>query len=883
MKKIIKLLSICLALILILSSGLCTGITALADDENYCGENTTWNYVDGILTISGTGVTNDYKLFYQANIPWYSYMSQIKSVVVEEGVTGLGNTLFVDCINLTSVTLADSVKSIGVNTFSGCESLEEFTVTKGIEFIDSFAFTNCTSMVNYKVDEENEFFICEDGSLLSKDKTKFYNYPIGRSDEEYTIPDTVTVIMPYAFSKAVNLKTVNFPEGLLKIDDEAFYGCTSLESVKLYEGLKILNGGVFQECSSLSSIDLPDGITHIGGLVLGGTAFSNDFSNWENNVLYCKNYLLSGTYMYMDEEKDIFEFSDFEGDLTVKDGTVLIAQEAFSFCDVTSVSFPDSLKYLCYGAFYGTQISGAELTGACVLEDQVFYDCEKFNLLKLNSGIISIGFDIAGETPYWTNVENYTDGLLYNNGYVLDYNSSLGATPALNDDTVLIATNAFESSKISDINIPGSLKYIGNEAFINCSYLSSVTIPESVEKIGEYAYGYSKTYNSGKEEYVYTVKSNVTIKGYNNTVASEYAAENGITFEAFDAECNHNFEWVIDSQAGCDRTGLKHEECSICHETQNENTVISATGEHSWEWVIDEEATCGNTGFKHKECTICHKKQKENTVIPATGEHSYDVKTYAPTCETGGYTHHKCRGCPYEYKDNYVDPKGHKYDYDCDAWCNVCYLHREVTHTYAIKNQPATLTRNGKIDTYCTVCGAVDYSEPIYYPKTIRLSQTSYTYNGKVKTPAVTVRKSNGIYLKKGVDYIVTYQSGRKNVGKYKVTIKFKGKYSGTKVLYFKINPAKTSVSKLTAGKKSLKVNIAKKASQITGYQIQYSTSKKFSSSKTQTIKSYKTTNATLNGLKSKKTYYVRVRTYKTVNGVKYYSDWSSAKYKKTK
>ena len=164
----------------------------------------------------------------------------------------------------------------------------------------------------------------------------------------------------------------------------------------------------------------------------------------------------------------------------------------------------------------------------------------------------------------------------------------------------------------------------------------------------------------------------------------------------------------------------------------------------------------------------------------------------------------------------------------------------------------------------------------------ITLSTTSYTYNGTVKKPAVTVKNASGTKLTTS-SYTVTYASGRKNVGTYKVTIKMKGNYTGTKTLTFKINPSKTTISKLTAGKKSIKVAITKKSTQVTGYQIQYSTSKKFTNAKTKTISSYKTTKYTLKSLSAKKTYYVRVRTYKTVGKTKYYSGWSTYKYKKTK
>ncbi|MBR3969023.1 MAG: fibronectin type III domain-containing protein [Clostridia bacterium] len=224
----------------------------------------------------------------------------------------------------------------------------------------------------------------------------------------------------------------------------------------------------------------------------------------------------------------------------------------------------------------------------------------------------------------------------------------------------------------------------------------------------------------------------------------------------------------------------------------------------------------------------------------------------------------------------------HTYSNACDKTCNACQDTRTVAHKYTTTTTKATLSKNGSIVKKCTVCGKTSKST-IKYAKSFKLTTTNYTYNGKVKTPGVIVKDSAGKTLKKNTDYTVTYASGRKNVGTYKVTIKMKGKYLGTKTLTFKINPVKTSVSKLTAGKKSITVNISKKSTQVSGYQIQYSTSKKFTNAKTKTISSYKTTKYTLKSLSAKKTYYVRVRTYKTVSGKKYYSGWSSYKYVKTK
>ena len=219
--------------------------------------------------------------------------------------------------------------------------------------------------------------------------------------------------------------------------------------------------------------------------------------------------------------------------------------------------------------------------------------------------------------------------------------------------------------------------------------------------------------------------------------------------------------------------------------------------------------------------------------------------------------------------------------------CTVCNATKtqaiaKMAHSYKTTTTKATTSKNGKIVKKCSTCGASGGTTTIYAAKTVKLSATSYTYNGKVKEPTVTVKDSKGKKLKNKVDYTVTYASGRKNVGTYKVTIKFKGRYKGSKTLTFKINPVKTS-AKLTAAKKALTVSISKKSTQVTGYQIQYATNKKFSKAKTTTVKSYKTTKVTLKKLSAKKTYYVRVRTYKTVNGKKYYSGWSTVKHKKTK
>jgi hypothetical protein len=157
--------------------------------------------------------------------------------------------------------------------------------------------------------------------------------------------------------------------------------------------------------------------------------------------------------------------------------------------------------------------------------------------------------------------------------------------------------------------------------------------------------------------------------------------------------------------------------------------------------------------------------------------------------------------------------------------------------------------------------------------------KTSVVYTGKAIKPAVTVKDFNGDKKVNAKNYTVTYKNNTK-VGTATVTITFKGDYAGTVKKTFKIVPKATTLSKVTSAKtKTLAVTWKKQATQTTGYQIQYSTSSKFTTktTKTVTVKGTKTLSKTISKLTAKKKYYVRVRTYTTVSKKNYYSAWSKA------
>ncbi len=422
-----------------------------------------------------------------------------------------------------------------------------------------------------------------------------------------------------------------------------------------------------------------------------------------------------------------------------------------------------------------------------------------------------------------------------------------------------ISDSAFKNAneKVYNAVIENGITSIGSYAFCG-SGVRYVRIAESVKSVSAHAFGHN---GSGEaivvlnpdcrfaSEAVDSYMSG-TIYGYSNSTAQKYAQANSLEFESID---------------GYDCSSGKHIEkynfgyyyyCVICQKLvrcQDDYHVFD-------DGVVTKSPSCTDTGLITYTCTVCG--MNETGEIPATG-HNWNggmITTY-PSCAATGVRTYTCTACGVT-KTEAVAKKPHTYK------------------TYTTK---ATTSKNGSVVTKCTVCGAVKSRTVINSIKSAWLSKTSYTYNGKVQTPSVTVKDSKGRTLKKNTDYTVTYAKGRKNVGKYAVKITFKGKHSGSKTLYYTIKPKATSISKLTAGKKKFTVKWKKQTSQTTGYQIQYSTSSKFKSAKTVTVSKNKTTSKSISKLKAKKKYYVRIRTYKTVGKTKYYSSWSKAKTVTTK
>ncbi len=317
--------------------------------------------------------------------------------------------------------------------------------------------------------------------------------------------------------------------------------------------------------------------------------------------------------------------------------------------------------------------------------------------------------------------------------------------------------------------------------------------------------------------------------------------------------------------------------------TYNGKRDVSATKQSYLALTYFKESV-GNAAYEHKEHvaknrTIAATTSKDGAVVAdcrICGETFKTVKTIARikavSLSSSSYTYD---GSAKKPGVTVTDANGAK----------IASSNYSVAYSNNVKKGTATATVTFKGN----YSGTVKKTFKINPAKVsnVKLSSTSYTYNGKTKTPGVTVKDKKGRKLKKGTDYTVKYSSGRKNVGRYAVKVTFKGNYTGSKTVYYYIVPKSTSISRVSALRKGFKLSWKKQKTQTTGYQIQYSTSKKFKKAKAVNVSKNKTTSKSIKKLSSKKKYYVRVRTYKKVkiNGKtkKVYSSWSKTKTVKTR
>ena len=267
-------------------------------DSGTCGDNLKWVLDDeGTLTISGSGAMDDY----DGDAPWFSNRNQIKSVIIESGVTNIGSAAFAQCSNLTSVTIPDSVTSIGNQAFYECSSLTSVEIPGSVTSIGGYVFSSCSSLSSIQVAEDNEVYDSRDNcnAIIETESNVLVE-----GCKNTVIPDSVTSIGGLAFSGRSNLTSIEIPDSVTSIGGAAFSDCSGLTSINIPNSITSIGGYVFLRCSSLTSINIPNSVTSIGGDAFGACAnltsitYAGSECEFIKNVTVGLNLLGSVTFNY---------------------------------------------------------------------------------------------------------------------------------------------------------------------------------------------------------------------------------------------------------------------------------------------------------------------------------------------------------------------------------------------------------------------------------------------------------------------------------------------------------------------------------------------------------------------------------------------------------
>ena len=431
-----------------------------------CGKNVTYslNENTGVLTISGTGKMADYSD--DSHSPFYKN-KKIKKVIIEDGVTSISFSAFKGCSSLTSVTISEGVRFIDGSAFENCSSLTSITISEGVRIIGSSAFEGCKSLTSITIPK----------SVVGIGYSAFEGCS---SLTSVTIPEGVKTIECHTFSGCSSLTSIVIPEGVTSIGFDAFYNCSSLVSITIPDGVTSIGSGTFYNCSSLVSITIPDGVTSIGfdafyncssltsiTIPEGVTSIGSDAFLYVNNIIY--NGSLSGSPW---GAKCINGY--IEDGLVYKDSS----KKELLGCSSSrteSVSIPNSVKKI---------------------GDRAFYNCSNLVSITIPESVKNMGFQ-----AFWM-----VNNIIYNhtnsearakciNGYIED-----GLVYKDSSKKELLGCS---SSRTGSVSIPNSVEKIGDYAFYNCSSLTSITIPDGVTSIGSDAF-----YNCSKWTSV-TIPKNV--------------------------------------------------------------------------------------------------------------------------------------------------------------------------------------------------------------------------------------------------------------------------------------------------------------------------------------------------------------------------------------
>ena len=776
-------------------------------------------------------------------------------------VTGLSDSGKVKLENNKDLVIPEKdpdgkkVQGVGANAFKSMG----ITSVKFPENVKAANDTNWDSNVK----ERGDFFI---GSLA------FY----ANNLEEVNLPEGVFYVARQAFSKNANLKKVTFSSTIKLIGNSAFAAC-AIEKLNFSETtdfpLAIDNMAFFK--NKIKSVWLPDKTEKVTNM-----AFRSN-TGVENGIVHLYIPKTKGNYV----DNNAYQ-KPFVGDA--------IPAEAWAEKPWGTAHF----------IFDGTTITGLSESGKIKIQNDT-------NLVLPDQTVAGEDVTAIGNGKYGVGTFGYTagDGTVYAPDSV-KFPAKLESIGNFAFSAVVDTKTSEVKHGVKEVEFPETLKTIGNTAFQNAP-LTEVSLPDSVTSVGSGAFTNTEQATTHIEK-VKLSKGMTAIPAsmFTNQKVKSVEIPEGIKTIGARAFAGNYVETLKLSG-----TVEKIDDYAFWNNQMKELEIpgnVKTIGRYAFQRTQDYIKASINKVILHEGLESIGKKAFYQTltaecktidlpttvrVLDATAFEGNAPVTLISVVEdqanaTGDYVKVAVKGEGHEivlvHKVTFDAGEG-KADAETartDKDGKLAELPGAVRDGYTFEGW-FTAAEGGDAVTADTVFDK-DTTVFAHWKKnvvsatpSVKLSTSAYTYNGKVKTPGVKV-SVNGTVLTKD-NYSVLYGKGRKNVGKYTVKVTLKNDYAGSKTVSFKINPPKSAVKKLKKGKKSFTVYVKKQSKQTSGYQVQYSTSKKFKSPKTKSLTSYKKTKLKVKKLKKHKKYYVRVRTYKKVGKAKYYSSWSSAKSVKTK
>lgn len=520
MKNRIKITMFILAFAVVFIGILHIGMTAKAavieegdfeEDPYGNGGSGHWRFTsDGVLTISGT---HPYYEYYE---PWYEYQYEIKSIIIEEGVTYVPSGAFTYCTKLEEVSMPSSVESIRDRAFYGCGNLSDVTIPNGVTTIGREAFAE-SGLVQVVIPDsvtsigERSFASCDSLTAATFPKpassyvgTGYYTFSNCKRLAKVIIPDGIESIGYGTFDGCSNLTDINIPETVKRIDGSAFRNCDALISVRIPEGVTEVNSGAFYGCSSLKSVFIPASLEILG---------TPTVVSYTSQTPFFKCFKLDDIQVAPQSGKFCFE----DGILYNKDKTELY------FCTSaragTSFTVPNGVEKIWKGAFSGCG-GMAKLkipAGVTSMEDHVAFGTSMFC-----PGLV--GIEVNSGNPNYCS----QDGVLYSKDKTtleMYPAKKAGSSFVVPDGVKTIGKTAFRGSVVKNITFPESVETIESQVFME-TVLTSITVLNPSCDISIEAYiGFA-----GDDDSV--------IYGYLGSTAEDFAKRAGLTFKVAGSEEN---------------------------------------------------------------------------------------------------------------------------------------------------------------------------------------------------------------------------------------------------------------------------------------------------------------------------------------------------------